>query len=311
MKLTNPILITLNNVPHIKADNLEAVEVDSSCDSELKQLIGKAYLKAGGWLRCGLTLEEFKKDGVKIPKRMADRIFISRKWKPLTNFCNDCGSGTHKNECDNADSGCIHFTSKAFLLPAKEDNEVSFGKYTIADVGETIEWEYSGNKYQAKVSAINREEYHYCVYVPYLGGQDLIPFDNATIVIEKSYTIEEIEMANRIIIQDLHEKNTELTKEVEILEEWKKKYEDNQVEIFERVKNQEHKIVDLTKEVERLREEREHSINKLNNLINDCQERADNFLELGMDASEKTSLAMKHAYLEAKNIIKFHPPINQ
>lgn len=120
-----------------------------------------------------------------------------------------------------------------------------------------------------------------------------------------------IEMANRIIIQDLHEKNTELTKEVEILEEWKKKYEDNQVEIFERVKNQEHKIVDLTKEVERLREEREHSINKLNNLINDCQERADNFLELGMDASEKTSLAMKHAYLEAKNIIKFHPPINQ
>lgn len=45
----------------------------------------------------------------------------------------------------------------------------------------------------------------------------------------------------------------ELTKEVEILEEWNKKYEDNQVENFERVKNQEHKIVELTKEVERLK----------------------------------------------------------
>lgn len=31
MKLINPILLTLNNTLHIKADNLEPVEVDSSC----------------------------------------------------------------------------------------------------------------------------------------------------------------------------------------------------------------------------------------------------------------------------------------
>lgn len=55
---------------------------------------------------------------------------------------------------------------------------------------------------------------------------------------------------------DVTNRAIELTKEVEILEEWNKKYEDNQVENFERVKNQEHKIVELTKEVERLRKER-------------------------------------------------------
>lgn len=116
MTYKNLTLITLNNTLHIKADNLEAVEVDSSCDSELKQLIGKAYLKAGGWLRCGLTLEEFKKDGVKIPKRMADRIFISRKWKPLTNFCNDCEGSNFISELNTRQSDVKFTESEVKLL---------------------------------------------------------------------------------------------------------------------------------------------------------------------------------------------------
>jgi hypothetical protein len=116
MKLINPILQTINNTLHIKADNLEAVEVDSSCVDELSDLV----FKDTKWFIKGKTNDKYYLSrGVEISE-LSDRIFISRKWKPLTDFCNDCGSGTHKNQCDNADSGCIHFTSKAFLLPVKE-----------------------------------------------------------------------------------------------------------------------------------------------------------------------------------------------
>lgn len=62
-----------------------------------------------------------------------------------------------------------------------------------------------------------------------------------------------VELELRELTNSRQSEIDELTKEVEILEEWNKKYEDNQVENFERVKNQEHKIVELTKEVERLK----------------------------------------------------------
>lgn len=118
MKYENLTLITLNSVLHIKADNLEAVEVDSSCIDELTKFSQKNYISNSlGYLH--KTWHDDILIGINISE-LSDRIFISRKWKPLTDFCNDCGSGTHKNQCDNADSGCIHFTSKAFLLLEKE-----------------------------------------------------------------------------------------------------------------------------------------------------------------------------------------------
>ena len=116
MTYKNLTLITLNNTLHIKADNLEAVEVDSSCADELSDLV----FKGTKWFIKGKTNDKYYlQKGVDISE-LSDRIFINRTWKPLTDFCNDCGSGTHKNQCDNADIGCIHFTSKAFLLLEKE-----------------------------------------------------------------------------------------------------------------------------------------------------------------------------------------------
>jgi hypothetical protein len=155
MKLINPILITLNNTLYIKADNLEPVEVDSSCAFDLKIYVHKKYfrnLKKGEYAGVSNELEK----GINISE-LSDRIFISRKWKPLTDFCNDCGSGTHKNQCDNADSGCIHFTSKAFLLPVKECKCFRLGE---------------GSKWQTYLCDIHNE-----------------------IVDKKSYSIEEIEKA--------------------------------------------------------------------------------------------------------------------
>jgi len=49
--------------------------------------------------------------------------------------------------------------------------------------------------------------------------------------------------------------------------------------------------------------EGDNLINQLNVLIKDCQVQADTFLENGMVMSEKTSLAMKVAYMNVKTMI--------
>jgi hypothetical protein len=188
MKLINPTLITLNNTLHIKADNLEAMEVDSSCVDELSDLV----FKDTKWFIKGKTNDKYYLSrGVEISE-LSDRIFISRKWKPLTDFCNDCGCGTHKNQCDNADSGCIHFTSKAFLLPEKEDNNV-----LIPDFNSPRNWteDYSleNGNYTCFCMTCKNTFIGYKRRVMCKECNDLQ--ECLEIVDKKSYTIEEIEKA--------------------------------------------------------------------------------------------------------------------
>lgn len=59
----------------------------------------------------------------------------------------------------------------------------------IAEIGDTISWEFDntvnvaeylrGKTFSAEVAMVDVEERHYGVYADY--GQDLIPFDHATI----------------------------------------------------------------------------------------------------------------------------------
>jgi hypothetical protein len=92
MKYENLILITLNNTLHIKADNLEAVEVDSSCVEQLELLVypTQAYKSA---LPTGINISE-----------LSDRIEVRDKRL----YRDDNGTFI----------GCKLF---AFLLPVKED----------------------------------------------------------------------------------------------------------------------------------------------------------------------------------------------
>jgi HD superfamily phosphohydrolase len=97
MKLQNPILITLNNTLHIKADNLEPVEVDSSCKSQLLTLafnVGKHTINTFYVLKEG--------QGINISE-LSDRIEV-REIK--VNAYNKSSTA---------------FIKRAFLLPVKED----------------------------------------------------------------------------------------------------------------------------------------------------------------------------------------------
>ena len=86
MKLINPILLTLNNTLHIKADNLEPVEVDSSCVD-------------GILLSIDHKIPQFSlSEGINISE-LSDRIQIVR------------------------DVNCPVGSPKAFLIPEKEDKE--------------------------------------------------------------------------------------------------------------------------------------------------------------------------------------------
>ncbi len=50
----------------------------------------------------------------------------------------------------------------------------------LAKRGDTIQWEFKGEQYSAKVAMIDEEEKVYGVYCSY--GQDLIPFNKAEII---------------------------------------------------------------------------------------------------------------------------------
>lgn len=103
MKLTNPILITINNTLHIKADNLEAVEVDSSCEPELCLAVG--FHAFNPTLKMQL-LDTLIERGIPLPQEIADRIEVREITKWIEH---------------ETDPYPIVFR-RAFLLPVKEDN---------------------------------------------------------------------------------------------------------------------------------------------------------------------------------------------
>lgn len=95
-KYKNLTLITLNNVLHIKADNLEPVEVDSSCVDEIRELV---YIKF--YLSFNLLFNNYLKKGINISE-LSDRIEV-------------------RNVSSYPPVG-FNSVPKAFLLPVKEDN---------------------------------------------------------------------------------------------------------------------------------------------------------------------------------------------
>lgn len=98
MKYKNLTLITINNTLHIKADNLEPVEVDSSCADELSDLV----FKGTKWFIKGKTNDKYYlQKGVDISE-LSDRIEVRKIY-------------VHKRESLN------NFVYRAFLLPEKED----------------------------------------------------------------------------------------------------------------------------------------------------------------------------------------------
>lgn len=131
MKLINPTLITINNTLHIKADNLEPVEVDSSCVKDFRRY---AYLKYSETMEANSFAEideTIANKGVDISE-LSDRIKVKHTW------LDSCGD-----------------RPKAFLLPVKEDsieslveknkqewNNKQFGiekSYTIEEIEKAID----------------------------------------------------------------------------------------------------------------------------------------------------------------------------
>ena len=90
-------LISVNNTLYIKADNLEPVEVDSSCTSEIRKLSQIKYKKAFG-ARIG-EIEYYyalQEQGISISE-LSDRIEV----KPIQILVNDKWT----------------YVKRAFLLP--------------------------------------------------------------------------------------------------------------------------------------------------------------------------------------------------
>lgn len=100
MKLINPTLITINNTLHIKADNLEHVEVDSGSAYKIDIIMrNKTTLSANNY-------EYQLLKGIPLPQELSDRIEVRNCTKYI-----------------NTESYSVPVVCKrAFLLPAKEDN---------------------------------------------------------------------------------------------------------------------------------------------------------------------------------------------
>ncbi len=124
-KYKSLILITINNTLHIKADNLEPVEVDSSCVDEIREL---AYIK---YFEDELTYQHkfsfHLKQGINISE-LSDRIELREE------------TTHHKSD--------VVKTYKAFLLPEKEDNFPNIASalrkginpmYTIEEIEKAID----------------------------------------------------------------------------------------------------------------------------------------------------------------------------
>ena len=157
MKLTNPILITLNNVPHIKADNLEPVEVDSSCVKEFRRY---AYLKYSETMEADSFAEideTIANKGVDISE-LSDRIEV-REERILLAKSGGYKEGSEIKPATIIEGNPYKITYKAFLLPVKEEGSTM--------VNGTPQWLTDPTKVKANIT------------------------------FEKSYTIEEIEKAIR------------------------------------------------------------------------------------------------------------------
>lgn len=164
MKYENLILITLNNTLHIKADNLEAVEVDSSYVDELTKFSQKNYISNSlGYLH--KTWHDDILIGINISE-LSDRIEV-RNIK--INSKEPLGIGYRHFKID---------VKRAFLLPVKEnkcdgtcaDNEcicddlqecleiVDKKSYTIEEIERAIEEHFDKGIYRTehiKQSIIN------------------------------------------------------------------------------------------------------------------------------------------------------------
>jgi hypothetical protein len=179
MKLINPTLITLNNVPHIKADNLEPVEVDSSSINELLNYTKKDRLGITGNLSSGWYIDIEK--GIHISE-LSDRIEVREK-RILLAKSGGYKEGLMVNPATFIDGKPYKVTHKAFLLPAKED-KVSSKEIEMA----TKFWNNVDNSY----SKYKIGEFE-CRYPQCACTTKCTHYKNTNT--EKSYTIEEIEKA--------------------------------------------------------------------------------------------------------------------
>ena len=179
MKLINPILLTLNNTLHIKADNLEPVEVDSSCVDGILLSIDHKIPQFS--LSEGINISELS-DRIEVRDTEIDvneRKELFHKMHPnktVADFAHKKGQTTNSiqsqfhNIFDEANVPTNKL--KAFLLPEKEDK--CDGKCVPNEC--LCEWE-DMTKEQVKAEALPSITEKY--------GKSF----------EKSYTIEEIEKA--------------------------------------------------------------------------------------------------------------------
>lgn len=153
MKLINPILITLNNTLHIKADNLDKeIEVDSSC---VDKLIDDVWLEK----RKTRLLNEIPNainlmEGINISE-LSDRIEL-REERILLAKSGGYREGLMIEPATFIDGKPYKVTYKAFLLLVKEDNFPNIASalrkginpmYTIEEIEKAIDeaietWEH-------------------------------------------------------------------------------------------------------------------------------------------------------------------------
>ncbi len=133
MKLINPILITLNNTLHIKADNLDKeIEVDSSC---VDKLIDDVWLEK----RKTRLLNEIPNainlmEGINISE-LSDRIEVNN------------------TVLDIVDEKWV-YVKRAFLLPAKEDNQI----HNCPTCGSKVEIKGNTTMYYQPIKSYTIEE---------------------------------------------------------------------------------------------------------------------------------------------------------
>ena len=168
MKLQNPILITLNNTLHIKADNLEPVEVDSSCVRELETEAGFIFGRTETLTLRGFYDAICKGLGI---SELSDRIEVRNCTKYI-----------------NTESYSVPVVCKrAFLLPVKEEKTIKF------KVGETLKlgfqddtngvlMEYTGNDI---LFVVRKDSVDYKI-----SSKRVVELDN-----KEAYTMKEVEKA--------------------------------------------------------------------------------------------------------------------
>lgn len=159
MKLQNPILITLNNVPHIKADNLEPVEVEQHSANEIYVLhLGCTFLDNVAKKN---QIKRELKQGIPLPQELSDRIEV-REERILLAKSGGYKEGSEIKPATIIEGNPYKITYKAFLLPEKEDELrelleiVDKKSYTIEEIEKAIEESnVIGDKQYLKSEIIN------------------------------------------------------------------------------------------------------------------------------------------------------------